>query len=105
MSENKVQASPSARRLAKELGVDLSEVYKKIGNKRIQAKDVERYYYEGPDENTVRDDVDEAFSLAEEPTAQDLSLIHISTNKSQRKSVRLRLFALLAWQTIKTRFL
>ncbi len=71
MSENKVQASPSARRLAKELGVDLSEVYKKIGNKRIQAKDVERYYYEGPDENTVRDDVDEAFSLAEEPTAQD----------------------------------
>lgn len=41
-----VRAAPSARRLAKDLNVDLSEIAKSVGERRITATDVQRFHDE-----------------------------------------------------------
>lgn len=66
MSEQKIQASPAARRLAKELEINLEDVAAIVGDKRIQAEDVEQYYYEdGAAKDDGETDENEFFSLSE----------------------------------------
>jgi hypothetical protein len=73
MSEQKIQASPAARRLAKELEVDLESVAAFTGDRKIQPEDVERYYYADGDvaESKAALDEDEFFSLNEMQSEAD----------------------------------